>query len=79
LVWIKGVNSSLNPIIEALEAFREERSWKQFHKPKDLSMALSIEASELLECFLWKSISTANKDQINNEVADVFSYLFYIA
>jgi NTP pyrophosphatase (non-canonical NTP hydrolase) len=55
--------------------FREERDWKQFHKPKDLSMALSIEASELLECFLWKDISTTNKDQINEEVADVFSYL----
>jgi NTP pyrophosphatase (non-canonical NTP hydrolase) len=42
-------------------------------------MALSIEANKLSECFIWKEISTANKDQINNEVADVFSYLFYIA
>ncbi|EMY82516.1 MazG nucleotide pyrophosphohydrolase [Psychroflexus gondwanensis ACAM 44] len=79
LVIYRGINSSLNPIIEALEVFREERDWKQFHNPKDLSMALSIEASELLECFLWKDISTTNKDQINEEVADVFSYLLYIA
>lgn len=79
LVLYKGVNSSLKPIIEALEVFREERDWKQFHKPKDLAMALSIEASELLECFLWKDISKANKDNIKDEVADIFSYLLYIA
>jgi hypothetical protein len=42
-------------------------------------MVLSIVANELLDCFLWKDISTANKDLINNEVADVFSYLLYIA
>ena len=44
----------MNEIIEALKKFRDERDWKQFHNPKDLSVALSIEAGELLEAFLWK-------------------------
>ncbi|WP_019038356.1 nucleotide pyrophosphohydrolase [Psychroflexus tropicus] len=78
LVLYKGINSSLKLIIKALETFREERDWKQFHKPKDLAMALSIEASELLECFLWKEISSANKKQIDHEVADIFSFLLYL-
>ena len=35
--------------------FRDDRNWKQFHNPKDLAIAISIEASELEELFLWKS------------------------
>ena len=38
-----------------IATFRDERDWKQFHKPKDLAMAISIEANELLEHFLWKN------------------------
>jgi NTP pyrophosphatase (non-canonical NTP hydrolase) len=41
----------MNEIIDALKKFRDERDWQQFHNPKDLSLALSIEASELLEAF----------------------------
>jgi NTP pyrophosphatase (non-canonical NTP hydrolase) len=41
----------MNDIIDALKKFRDERDWQQFHNPKDLSMALSIEAAELLEGF----------------------------
>ena len=40
---------------ELVEAFVEERDWRQFHNPKDLSAAISIEAAELLELFLWKT------------------------
>ena len=45
----------MKDVILKLRQFRDERDWKQFHNPKDLSLALSIEASELLEVFLWKS------------------------
>ena len=41
--------------IERILKFRDDRDWKQFHNPKDLATAISIEASELEEVFLWKS------------------------
>ena len=66
-------------IIQALLKFSNERDWEQFHNPKDLALALNIEASELLELFLWKSAEEANKDKIKEELADVFAYAFLIA
>lgn len=42
-------------IRDAILKFRDDRDWEQFHNPKDLATALSIEASEVEECFLWKS------------------------
>jgi len=52
--------SDINKLIESIVHFRDEREWKQFHNPKDLALALSIEASELLEVFLWKDPEHAN-------------------
>jgi len=66
-------------ITQALLAFRDERDWAQFHNPKDLALALNIEASELLESFLWKSAEQANKDEVREELADVFAYAFLLA
>ena len=53
--------SDIKEITKALIKFRNERDWDQFHNPKDLAVALSIEASELLENFLWKSYEEADK------------------
>ena len=69
----------MNEIIDALKQFRDERDWKQFHNPKDLSLALSIEASELLEVFLWKSAEEADVQKVREELADVFAYAFLLA
>jgi NTP pyrophosphatase (non-canonical NTP hydrolase) len=69
----------MNEIIEALKKFRDERDWKQFHNPKDLSVALSIEAGELLEAFLWKQPEDADLQKIREELADVFAYAFLLA
>ena len=44
--------SEISSIIEKLKEFRDQREWSQFHNPKDLAIALNIESSELLECFL---------------------------
>ncbi|MGA9651484.1 nucleotide pyrophosphohydrolase [Pedobacter sp.] len=63
----------------ALLKFRDERDWAQFHNPKDLALALNIEAAELLELFLWKDPSEANVDKIKEELADVFSYAILLA
>ena len=66
-------------IIKALIEFRNERDWEQFHNPKDLALAISIEAGELLELFLWKDAADANKDKIKEELADIFSFAFLLA
>ncbi len=71
--------SDTEEIIEALIKFRNERDWEQFHNPKDLAVALNIEAGELLENFLWKPHDEANKENIKEELADVFAYAFLLA
>lgn len=65
-------------ILEKLLEFRNDRNWAQFHKPKDLAIALSIEASELLELFLWKSSEEADIENIKDEIADVIAYTFLL-
>ena len=71
--------SEIKNITEALLSFRNEREWEQFHNPKDLSIALSIEANELLELFLWKKPEEGNIEKVKEELADVFAYAFLIA
>ncbi len=66
-------------ILEALLKFRNERDWDQFHNKKDLALALSIEAAELLELFLWKKADEANEEKVKEELADVFAYAFLLA
>ena len=64
---------------EALLRFRDERDWAQFHNPKDLALALNIEAGELLEAFLWKPSEQADMDKVKEELADVFAFAFLLA
>jgi NTP pyrophosphatase (non-canonical NTP hydrolase) len=66
-------------LIEELIRFREERDWAQFHNPKDLSLALSIEAAELNELFLWKKAEEADPQKIKQELADVLGYALLMA
>lgn len=66
-------------IIKALLKFRNERDWEQFHNPKDLALAISIEAGELLELFLWKQAEEANPEKVKEELADVFAFAFLLA
>jgi len=72
-------------VLQRLIAFRQERDWEQFHKPKDLAISLSIEASELLEWFQWKSdeqiadkLLSDKRVDLEDEVADVAAYLAYL-
>ena len=62
-----------------MREFNIERDWDQFHNGKDLAIALSIEASELLEAFLWKQPEDANRDKVKEELADVLNYAFQMA
>ena len=67
--------------------FRSQREWEQFHLPKELAAAISIEASELQELFLWKERETQDtlkQDQhrmelIRDEVADILIYLLFLS
>ena len=53
----------MEEIIEKLKIFRDERDWEQFHNPKDLALAINVEAGELLEEFLWKESKDADKEK----------------
>ncbi len=69
-------------IIEALTKFRDERDWKQFHDSKNLATAIGIEAAELNELFLWKTIKESEeveKDRLKEELADVLAFSFLLA
>ena len=72
---------NISKIQSQLEKFAVDRDWEQFHTPKNLAMALSVEASELVEVFQWlkaeESISPNQKQKnaINSEVADIAMYL----
>ncbi|MDO6813238.1 nucleotide pyrophosphohydrolase [Tenacibaculum soleae] len=69
----------IEKITTELLKFRNERDWEQFHNPKDLALAINIEAGELLEEFLWKKHQDAKIDNIKEELADVFAYAFLLA
>lgn len=69
----------IEEITQELLKFRNERDWEQFHNPKDLALAINVEASELLELFLWKNSESANTEKIKEELADVFAYAFLLA
>jgi dCTP diphosphatase len=64
--------------------FRNARDWKQFHDPKNLAEALSIEAGELLENFLWKTTEQSRKlteeelKNVKEELSDIFIFLTYL-
>ncbi len=68
--------------IESILKFRDARDWKQFHNSKDLAISLSIESSELLENFQWKTSDEAVKTrlpEISDELADVLIYAALLA
>lgn len=77
--YIDPETIDMDEIINKLIEFRNRRDWEQFHNPKDLALALSVEAGELLELFLWKKSEEADVEKIKEELADVFAYAFLLA
>lgn len=71
--------SEIKELTNSLLSFRNDRDWAQFHNPKDLAIALNVEAGELLELFLWKSSEDANVPKVKEELADVFAFAFLLA
>src|SRR4051794_29064110 len=68
-------------LVEKLRSYRDERDWRQFHTLKDLAIAVSTEAGELLECFLWRTDAEAEakREELEAELADVAIYLFFLS
>lgn len=77
--------SSIEDIKAILRQFAEDRDWNQFHSPKNLAMALTGEAGELIEHFQWlteeqsSNLSELKKAQVADEIADIQLYLVRLA
>lgn len=76
---------ALDELRERLREFARERDWEQFHSPKNLAMALSVEAAELVEHFQWlteaqsQALDPQKREQVAQELADVLLYLVRLA
>ena len=79
------MNRTLDSLTHALRRFAAERDWEQFHSPKNLAAALTVEAAELLEHFQWlteeqsRNLSADKRAAVSHEIADVLLYLLQIA
>jgi NTP pyrophosphatase (non-canonical NTP hydrolase) len=78
--------SEIKQLTERVLAFRDERDWKQFHNTKDLALSLVLESTEVLEIFQWKqdkdainAVSQERKEDLADELADVFIYTLLMA
>jgi len=73
--------NGVDELTQKLRAFAAERDWEQFHSPKNLAMALAVEAAELLEHFQWlteeqsRALDPARREKVREEIADVFLYV----
>ena len=79
------MSEKLKAITEKLIEFRKQRDWEQFHDPKNLAEAISIESAELLEVFLWKqakdsrNLSDNELQKVIEESADIMIFLIYLS
>jgi dCTP diphosphatase len=78
-------DTSFEGLAAALRAFASERDWDQFHSPKNLTMALSVEVSEIMEHFQWLTEAQSTElppeklQQVGEEIGDVLIYLTRLA
>jgi dCTP diphosphatase len=80
-----ALGMSVEKIIAQIREFRDARDWRQFHNPKDMAIAISVESAELLEHFLWKTNTEVEKrvkeknEEISDEIADIGIYVLELA
>jgi len=78
-------NMDLDTLQQRVREFADARDWDQFHSPKNLSMALSVEVAEIVEHFQWlteeqsKELPQNKLDEVEAELADTFIYLIRLA
>jgi len=71
--------NEIKEITDKILEFRDSRDWEKFHEIKNLLLGINIEVSELQSLFLWdKGENEVNKEEVKNEIADIFIYLIYI-
>ena len=68
---------NMEELMKEIEDFNKERDWDQFHSPENLAKSIAIESGELLECFQWNN--NYDKDEVSEELADVFTYCIMMA
>lgn len=79
------MSKSIQDLTRDIVAFRDARDWKQFHSPKNLSMSLVLEATEVMEHFQWKSEQeigdyvATHREDIGEELADTLYYVLLIS
>jgi len=79
------MTDTLKELRSRLQTFVDERDWQQFHSPKNLAMAMIVEAAELVEHFQWmteqesRELTPEKKELVSQEIADTFVYLLRIA
>lgn len=77
--------SDIKRLQEKIVSFIQERDWEQFHNPKDLAISLSLESSEVLEHFQWKTTEEMaqylkdHKEDVADELADVLYWVLVMA
>lgn len=71
--------SDIEELTKAIVDFTQERDWDQFHDGKNLALALSIEAAELNESFLWKKAEDVKIEKVREELADIINYALLMA
>jgi len=79
MLYLMNNMTDIELILSKLVQFRDERDWAQFHNPKDLALAVNVEAGELLELFLWKEPHAVDREKVKEELADVFAFAFLLA
>lgn len=79
------MSRKINKLTERIITFRNARDWKQFHNPKDVSLSLVLEASEVMEHFQWKNKEEMEKhvveakEEISDEIADVLYWVLLLS
>lgn len=79
------MEDSIKKLTKRIVEFRDARDWKQFHNPKDLALSMTLEATEVLEHFQWKSSEEiekyikTNKNDIGEEIADVLYWVLLMS
>jgi dCTP diphosphatase len=82
---LRGMNDSIAELTARIQRFVEARDWRQYHNPKDLSVAIAAEAGELMQHFVWQQDRqiearvSAKREEIASEIADVAILLFELA
>lgn len=81
-------DTTLQQLKDLLKEFRDKRDWEQFHDPKNLAEAISIEVGELMEHFLWKDREKVSeelktnqefREEVGGELADIFAFAIHFA